>query len=176
MKLSIISEINHPSEYTSIKFLQVAEQVKQQFESAIKEKNVDFQIDCPEEISFSSYPRLVEMVLTSLMENAIYYGSLRNARQSKIILKATVVKDQLEFSLEDNGIGIKDNIKPRLFEMFFKGHEESKGNGLGLYIVQKSILTLNGSIDVESKAGEFSKFIVRLPLKIKAPVEELVMA
>jgi signal transduction histidine kinase len=49
--------------------------------------------------------------------------------------------------------------------MFFKGNENSKGNGLGLYIVQKSVQALEGKITVESEPDRYTKFIVSLPLK-----------
>ncbi len=174
LKLGIMSEINHPSEYIPINFLKMAMQVKQKFEEIISEQNIDFEIDCSEEIAFISYPRLVEVVLTSLVENAVYYGVLHNSKPTKITLKGTVVKDTLKFSVEDNGVGIDENLQPKLFNMFFKGHEASKGNGLGLYIVQKSIGRLKGSITVESEPGEFSKFTVQIPLKIKPVVSEKV--
>ena len=48
--------------------------------------------------------------------------------------------------------------------MFFKGTIYSKGNGLGLYIVQKSIDTLNGKITLESRPGKFTNFIVNIPI------------
>lgn len=47
--------------------------------------------------------------------------------------------------------------------MFYKGNVRSKGNGLGLYIVNKSVQALEGEIQVESVMGEFSRFIIHLP-------------
>jgi signal transduction histidine kinase len=55
-----------------------------------------------------------------------------------------------------------------LFDMFFKGNENSKGNGLGLYIVLKSIKALKGEVEVESQPGHYSKFIVTLPTHMES--------
>jgi signal transduction histidine kinase len=49
--------------------------------------------------------------------------------------------------------------------MFFRGHEQSKGSGLGLYIVKEALVKLSGSIRLESAPGHGSTFIVKLPKK-----------
>jgi len=175
-KLSIISEINHPTEYASITFRNMIENVLQNFRDIIDEKQIDFQVDCPDDILFNSYPRLVEVVLTNLVENALHYGALKKTGTVTIELKANKVNDKIEFSIEDNGIGINESIRPHLFDMFFKGHETSKGNGLGLYIVQKSVVSLKGNISVESEKGKYTKFVVRLPLNLKPDEETLSVA
>jgi signal transduction histidine kinase len=51
--------------------------------------------------------------------------------------------------------------------MFFRANESSQGNGLGLYVVQKAIEQLNGSIRFESEVGKGSTFWVRIPIKDK---------
>jgi signal transduction histidine kinase len=61
--------------------------------------------------------------------------------------------------------------------MFFKGTERSKGHGLGLYIVQKAVQTLEGDIDFVSDASMGTKFTVRLPVvlfqrSVEAPAEQ----
>ena len=60
-------------------------------------------------------------------------------------------------------MGIDESIKPRLFDMFFTGHEKAKGNGLGLYAVHKSVMALYGKIRVESEVGRFARISVVIP-------------
>jgi signal transduction histidine kinase len=46
--------------------------------------------------------------------------------------------------------------------MFYRGHELSTGNGLGLYLVKNALTRINGEIKLETEEGKFSRFIVRL--------------
>ncbi|MBL0741437.1 sensor histidine kinase [Chryseolinea lacunae] len=170
-KLSIISEINQPTGYSSITLTDIVEDVQYKFRNLIAEKHVQFLVDCPADIVFQSYPNLIEVVITNLVENALIFSLMRDGQQARVEFKAAVKDDQLEFMVRDNGIGLDDMIRPRLFDMFFKGHPDSKGNGLGLYIVQKSVQALEGSIVVKSERDVFTEFVVRLPLKT-VPVSE----
>ena len=71
----------------------------------------------------------------------------------------------VELNVYDNGVGIEDAIRPKLFQMFFVGNEKSKGSGLGLYIVYKCLDALNGIITVESEVGRYTKFTIIFPQK-----------
>jgi len=51
--------------------------------------------------------------------------------------------------------------------MFFKGTEQSRGHGLGLYIVQKAVQALSGAVTVESVPGTHTTFTVVLPLTLR---------
>jgi signal transduction histidine kinase len=181
-KLSIISEINQPTNLSSITMLDLVENVRDYFAKTIQEQNINFTIDCPADLVMYSYPNLIETILSNLIENAFFYSVMKNPDNAKVQLKATIIQDQVEISVQDNGIGVDNTITHRLFDMFFKGNENSKGYGLGLYIVQKSVQALDGRIEVESIIGSFAKFVVYLPLKpitfgasgqlIELPVEE----
>ncbi len=164
-KLSIISEINQPSNFSSITLLDVIENIRTGFGKMISDQRIKFTIDCPADLVIYSYPNLIETILVNLIENAFFYSVMKDSQNAQVELTATVKDDQLEISLYDNGIGVEDIISPKLFDMFFKGNENSKGNGLGLYIVQKSVQALEGKIRVESEPDRFTKFIVSLPLK-----------
>jgi signal transduction histidine kinase len=168
-KLSIISEINQPSNFSSITLKNVVESMRYKYITTIKEHHINLVIDCPAHLTINSYPDLIEVILTNLLENALFYSVMKHPDHAQVEIRASIKNDQLEISVYDNGIGIEDNIRHRLYDMFFKGNVNSKGNGLGLYIVHKSVQALDGTISLESKAGQFTKFLVRLPLK---PMEE----
>jgi signal transduction histidine kinase len=164
-KLSIISEINQPSNFSSITLVDVIENIRTGFSNMIEDQRINFTIDCPADLVIYSYPNLIETILVNLVENAFFYSVMRDSENAHVQLTASVKDDQLELSLYDNGIGVDDSISHKLFDMFFKGNENSKGNGLGLYIVQKSVQALEGKITVESEPDRYTKFIVSLPLK-----------
>jgi len=69
---------------------------------------------------------------------------------------------RVEFT--DNGIGIKDEDRKRIFDPFFTTKEVSKGTGLGLSIAYGIIAEHDGMVTVDSKLGEYTKFIIELPV------------
>ncbi|WP_262490101.1 sensor histidine kinase [Flavobacterium oncorhynchi] len=64
--------------------------------------------------------------------------------------------------MSDNGIGIKEEFRDHIFEMYF-GTNKNKGSGLGLYIVKEAVENIKGNISVSSKTNIGSKFIVTIP-------------
>lgn len=73
-------------------------------------------------------------------------------------------RDFVCLSVRDDGTGIKSQDLPRLFEPFFTTREPGQGTGLGLASCHGIISSLGGGISVESKPGQFSEFVVYLPL------------
>ena len=69
------------------------------------------------------------------------------------------------FEIKDTGHGMSEEVKARIFEKFFQGDSShaTKGNGIGLNIVQRILTLAGGAITVESEQGEGSKFTVVLP-------------
>jgi signal transduction histidine kinase len=171
-KLSIISEINQPTNYSSITLLEVIEDVQYKFIKIINDHKIKIKVDCSADLVFYSYPSLIETVISNLIENALFYSIKRDPQHAHVEFKASIVDEQLEFSVFDNGIGIEDAIRTHLFDMFFKGHIDSKGNGLGLYIVQKSVQAMEGTIAIESEKGSYSRFVVRIPFNTTPSKEE----
>jgi signal transduction histidine kinase len=169
-KLSVISEINQPSNYSEIELYESIRKIENHFARFIEQKNIEFTIHCPKTLHFHTYPAVMDAVLTNLIENALLYTSLKDSRHRLVDVRVRISRTHLELSINDNGIGVSDEIKAKMFDMFFKGHVESKGNGLGLYVVQKSVQALNGEIKVDSKVGKFTKVIIRIPLSEK-PVQ-----
>ncbi|MFM9840095.1 MAG: sensor histidine kinase [Cyclobacteriaceae bacterium] len=173
-KLKMISEINRPTDYSSFSLLNAIERVKYRFKMEIENNQIQFRINCPENIVFYTYPDLIEIILSNLIENALFYSKMGDHPIALVEFRANVKADQVEFSVYDNGVGVDNAIRPKLFDMFFKGNEKSLGNGLGLYVVQKSVQTLRGKITMESEQGSYTKFIVQLPLNHKkATAQEL---
>jgi signal transduction histidine kinase len=163
-KLKTISEINHPSNYSMVMLDEYIKGIKHEFRTYIRDNNIAFKIDCPAAVSFHSYPNLIEVILACLVENALFFSTMAQNRQPQIEIKALHRKKNIELSVYDNGIGIEDEIKDRVWDMFFIGNENSQGNGLGLYIVRKSVNALKGTIMIESQKGAYTKVIVTIPI------------
>jgi signal transduction histidine kinase len=166
-KLKMISEVNQPSNYSPVFLSQIIKNVNSLFSRSIAEHNIEVVVDNDALGQFYSYPDLIEIILYNLVENALFFSSLARERRPKIQIMASVEKNNLFLSVYDNGVGIDDETRIKLWTMFFVGHERSKGNGLGLYIVMKSIQTLNGRIDLETDSGSFTRFSVNIPINTK---------
>ena len=89
---------------------------------------------------------------------------MSDKREGLIEIKIDANENELLIEFSDNGVGIPENLQAKVFEMFYRGNADSKGSGLGLYIVQRVIKKLNGNIALTSKVGEFTKFNISLPL------------
>lgn len=164
-RLITISEISQQSMNVSgLEVRSVLENVKTKDLALIQESGVQFHIDCPPDLKIHSSAALLESILTNLVENAIYFSSLKNKDHARVELKAEQKGASVELSVYDNGVGIDDSIRPKLFQMFFIGHERSDGNGLGLYTVYKCVQALSGKIDVDSEVDRFTRFIISLPV------------
>lgn len=166
-KLKMISEVNQPSNYSPVFLAQIIKNVNSLFSRAIADHHIDVQVENDAVTHFYSYPDLIEIILYNLMENALFFSSLPPDRKPKIQIMASVENNTLFLSVYDNGVGIDPETRIKLWNMFFVGHERSKGNGLGLYIVLKSVQSLNGKIDVDSVEGVYTRFSVTIPINSK---------
>jgi signal transduction histidine kinase len=108
------------------------------------------------------------IVLNNLISNAIKYHRLDQS-DPWIRLSCRYNDGKLCFSIEDNGQGIDEDLLPKIFDMFFRGTNQSKGSGLGLYIVRETLQKMGGDISVESIAGSGSKFRLEIPANTLHP-------
>jgi PAS domain S-box-containing protein len=117
-------------------------------------------------------PDRMTQILTNLVSNAIYYTPIRG----EIILNAEVVDDALHVHVQDTGIGIKEEDKPKLFSRFFRADtplvQARSGTGLGLTIIKSIIELHGGEIWLDSTFGEGSTFSFSLPLADQDETEE----
>jgi len=90
-----------------------------------------------------------------------------------ITIKTRAVGDQAEIRISDSGCGMPEHVKVRIFDPFYTTKEVGRGTGQGLAISHSVIVDKhNGSIEVESKPGEGTTFIVRIPLRAIQATEE----
>ena len=74
--------------------------------------------------------------------------------------------ETVDITIEDNGTGIPDTVKAKMYEPFFTTKGENEGTGLGLYITREIIEEKHhGKLSVESEAGSYTRFTLSLPIK-----------
>jgi signal transduction histidine kinase len=102
----------------------------------------------------------IEQVIINLLTNALRYGG---GKQVTIRLSSDGAAARIEVT--DQGIGIPEDVQPRIFEPFERAaaNEAPAGLGLGLYISRQLVEAHGGTLSVRSKAGEGSVFTVVLP-------------
>ncbi|MDN3691881.1 ATP-binding protein [Chryseobacterium tructae] len=101
----------------------------------------------------------ISQVFINLISNAIHYA---NRQEAKVIVKTSVLKNKVLIEVIDNGMGIKSEILPRIFERFYRVETSRSrregGSGLGLAIVKHILEAHNENITVESVYLEGTKF------------------
>jgi len=117
-------------------------------------------------------PDRVEQLLINLTENAIKY----NEPGGSVTVQVFANDKEANVTISDTGIGIAEENLPRLFERFYrvdKGRSRQMGGtGLGLAIVKHIVRSMDGEIEVHSKLGEGTEFLVTLPLAPKENSEQ----
>jgi two-component system sensor histidine kinase/response regulator len=133
--------------------------------NAALNKNIDIKFESTEIIEADLDKDMIDTVLRNLLTNAIKFTD----HHGEIIIRMQKSNQKVEVSIKDNGIGIPDNIKEKLFKInekvIQKGTENEIGNGLGLLLCSEFVKKHNGEIWAESKLGKGSTFKFILPLK-----------
>ena len=119
-------------------------------------KGIEFVTRVPPGASSVSDRRLLMVILHNLLTNAIKYSD-----RGTIRLEVTEVENGWQISVADEGKGISEENKQRIFEEFVRGQTHGKpGAGLGLAIVSRAIKLLEAEITVQSEPGKGSIFTV----------------
>ena len=145
-----------------------------------KSFNADFKTEFDESLpAIKVVPQDIGRVLLNLINNAFYAVSERAKKESKdykplVTVRTTVnppyqggTKGGVVIKVTDNGSGIPDSIKDKIFQPFFTTKSTGEGTGLGLSL-SYDIITKGhgGTIEVTSSEGEETQLIIRLPIEL----------
>ena len=132
----------------------------------ISRKHDDYKIvaDCEELVLVRMDVRLIIQVLVNLIDNAIKY----TPPGSVICIRGIKTDGKVQISVEDNGPGIPEEMKPHIFEMFYTGKttvaDSHRSLGLGLALCHSIIEAHNGTLILTDHAPHGCNFIFTLPL------------
>jgi len=185
---SMASKLNHISEIIELQqrfvgelgtenMTQLSEVVNSSikiFEESFNKRNVkietDYESNVPEVLID---PSMLIQVFINITKNAIEAMDAENAGKQHSI-KIRLFKEDLEgkphatVSIADNGPGMPDDIKARVFEFGFSTKRQN-GGGYGLHSCLATVRKYGGAINVDSKIGEGTTFKISLPLKPEQP-------
>lgn len=136
------------------------------------EDNIHLRVESPEGLPIIDADRdKIKQVFLNLLSNAIKY----NRPNGSVLLRAEVLDNEVMVVLQDTGIGIPDEALPHLFQKFYRVREHetrASGTGLGLSICKQIVQGHGGRIEVKSKMGIGTVFMIYLPRTTKtAPLK-----
>ncbi len=165
IKLQSISDLGSQQlVYKEVFLKELLNDVLDNFRVELTRHNIHSYVEVDLKEPFISYPAMIKIIVENLVENAINFCGRKDPF---IKLKVSTQDNQMKLSIEDNGQGIESEYQDRIFEMYFRANQNSKGNGLGLYIVKKAVEKLDGSVTFVTQAGLGSTFTISLPFEQK---------
>ncbi|MFM2135314.1 MAG: hypothetical protein RL021_714 [Bacteroidota bacterium] len=148
------------SKLNSVSVASILNRVNDSLRQLPRFSRVHFIREVAEEAMIYTDPLLLQSVLQNLVHNAVNYSD-RDRPEVRLSLKEDGDLYQLEIA--DNGAGIPEAVRPRIFEMFYRGHLDSSGPGLGLFIVRNALEKMGGSIRFECPHDKGTVFYITLP-------------
>jgi signal transduction histidine kinase/tetratricopeptide (TPR) repeat protein len=162
VKLQSISDVGSQQLFYKEVFIKdIFDTVCDNFRDELTRKNIKTSIEVRLQQPFISYPAMIRIIMENLIENAIHFSGVNNPF---IKIKVARSGDYITIDFQDNGQGIAKEYQEQVFDMYFRGNERSKGNGLGLYIVKKAVEKLDGSVTLSSIPMVGSTFTIMLPI------------
>jgi|TARA_Y100001933_G_scaffold120010_1_gene120007 signal transduction histidine kinase len=151
---------------------QVAEDLLTSLEPELKQHSVVIENHIEAGLTLQSYPGVLSQVLQNLLMNALDHG-FEPSEAGSVHLSTRITPDQrrLIIIVEDNGKGIRPDIRDRIFDPFVTSRRGGGNTGLGLNLVHQWVTqVLQGDIDVASpcEEGHGTRFTLSLPLAIEA--------
>ena len=156
-------------EPTEIPFPEFLEQLQQMFAPQAGEKGLSFRFESQGRIPavVRGDEKRIRQILINLLGNAVRYTD-----RGGVTLRVTYARETAAFEVIDSGIGIPEEQLERLFQPFERGDplRQDSGLGLGLTITRMLVALMGGALDVSSRPGQGTSFVVRLFLsEVRVP-------
>ena len=152
---------------------ELAESVMKRLRPIAQLRNIELTLINKKEVFAEVDTTRINQIITNLVENAIKY----NRDDGRVVLTIDADHQYFEITVEDNGIGIPEEMQGRVYERFYRVDKsrsrEIGGSGLGLSITKSAVLRHHGTISMTSKEGEGTTFVVRIPLRYSTQPMEL---
>ncbi len=150
-------------DFQPVNMPEIAELIVKKYMGKAEAKRIKLKLKTSQNIPLAQGdPSSLERAVTALVDNAIKFSS----NGGEVEVRLTEQAGRVLLSVEDHGIGIAADIRPRIFDRFFhmekSGDELYGGLGIGLSITRQVIQQHKGSLDVESTPGKGSKFTISL--------------
>ena len=166
-KLLMIGELQFSKQQKKkLDFKAIMKSIKSRYFPHLDKYEIDFKYKLTNLPTILSYPKAYEMIIRHLVSNSIVYRSRLNP-YIKVEICFSDKDQKLDIQVTDNGEGIKFEYHEKIFEMYYRGNERSKGSGLGLYILRKAVDKLRGEIKLLSEEKSGSLFVISIPINVE---------
>ncbi|MDQ3192638.1 MAG: PAS domain-containing sensor histidine kinase, partial [Bacteroidota bacterium] len=164
-ELLLLSNLEHGvRKFEELDIAQIIDTIIESYQFSKAYENIKMKFNYAANAKIVSDPLSVKSIIQNIIDNAIKYKNQQLA-EAEILIETVDYKQGVLLSIYDNGVGIEEFQIKKIFEMFYRGNTSSKGTGLGLYIVKKSLEKIGGTISVQSQINKGSKFLIYLPSK-----------
>lgn len=158
----LLSKLENRSIPTNRTEFSLDEQIRQSIvglESLWESKNIEFNVDM-DSVSYYGNENLMIHVWDNLISNAVKFSP----RDDTVAISLKAKANKIIFEIEDNGVGVPEELQKHIFEKFYQADSSHKqeGNGLGLALVKKILSLEDGEVSVENKGDGGCRFTVVL--------------
>jgi|GEM_PF-3667262 len=160
--LAYSENLNIPVQSTEFSLDELVNEVFHKFQTYHLDVNMKLEFT-PTGKTIYSDPKRWLNVLDILFSNAFQFKDTRKER-ALIRIRIHQEFDNLVLEFSDNGLGIPKSCHDQIKNIFFRG-AHSKGNGLGLYVLQQITESLNGLLTIESEENKYTKVVLETPVK-----------
>lgn len=161
-RLLMTYDINHHR--IRLEKVAIKEEVEEMLEALYKENshfNIRFDLKINENTAWKTDVVLFRIVIRNMFDNALFF---RDKKEIKVKIEVEqIYNEKLLIKITDNGLGIPESVRDRVFDMFFHGAARSGGTGLGLYMAKKAVERLGGIIQLTNAEARNTVFKIILP-------------
>lgn len=163
-QVAVLTESDSPQAFQLTGFLK---QVIETLQPIVKKHEINIELKCEANVTITSWQGLLAQVLGTLMDNAIQHAFNDQVESRDIQIVAKTTKDGLILRFSDNGSGIENIHRDKIFEPFYTTKRQFGATGLGLSLVFNIVHhKLNGELSLCNEHKKGSAFILRLPYSV----------
>ena len=141
----------------------ITEQSLSAVETQAQKRGVEVSVDIPDALTVRADPKALDQILVNLIDNGVKY----TRAEGNVWIEARELGNTVRIEVRDDGPGISDKHRERVFERFYRADpsrsREAGGTGLGLSIVKHLVESMGGEVGVEPNAPRGSIFWLQLP-------------
>ncbi len=129
----------------------------------LKKAHHEIKVQCDPGLILKTKPGPINQIIINLIMNSLIHG-FKDTAQGEIHIKVSCTNNRCLIRYSDNGSGIEEKIKQKIFDPFVTTRRGEGGSGLGMHLVYNLVTqALNGNIEVFSELGEGAEFILEFP-------------
>jgi len=155
-------EIAAKKEIKPIQFGEVIREIKTDLQEEIEKSEASFVEDLENAPAIYISKKNLRSILYNLISNAIKYRSPDRKPEIKITTKKN--NGYTSIVVTDNGLGIKNEDKNKVFDLYTRLHTHVEGTGVGMNLVKKIVDNAEGKIEIESEEGKGSSIKILIPI------------